>query len=326
MALQRPVLGFGPEAFTAQFPRVQSVELAQAYPDFHHESPHNILLDTLLAQGVPGLALFTASVLIALVSAFIQQDRGTAALGAGLVAGLVTQQFTGFTAPTALITYLFIALIAAAVVADRHDWVKLRWSRAVLVVPAVAAVVWSGRLVAADRHLRLTSDAAVALDVRSAALHYEAARRWYPPGSSADLYVSRELANVFRRTPDVRVKLQAWPLAFDAAVRAAGSAEDRHNAFYNLAAFFATQNDAASVERSLRNAIYRAPNWFKPHWSLARLLLVQGRLDDADAEAQLAARLNSGKDAEVTATLQEARSRLVAGAARPHHQPQGGPQ
>ena len=55
MGLARPLLGFGPEVFTAEFPRYESISLAQAYPDFAHESPHNIFLDALISQGIPGL-------------------------------------------------------------------------------------------------------------------------------------------------------------------------------------------------------------------------------------------------------------------------------
>jgi len=47
-------VGTGPETFTAEFARVQSAKLARAYPDFHHESPHNIFLDALAAQGLAG--------------------------------------------------------------------------------------------------------------------------------------------------------------------------------------------------------------------------------------------------------------------------------
>ena len=54
MARERSLLGFGPDTFGVEFPRYQSVELSRAYPDFYHESPHNIFLDALVSQGVPG--------------------------------------------------------------------------------------------------------------------------------------------------------------------------------------------------------------------------------------------------------------------------------
>ena len=117
---------------------------------------------------------------------------------------------------------------------------------------------------------------------------------------------------MFQRTHDVRLKLQTWSPAFQAATRAVSTSEDRRGAFYNLAIFFATQNDAANVERCLRNAVYLAPNWFKPHWTLSRLMLGQGRLADAQAEAQTAVDLNGGRNPEVTETLAQVRTRLAA--------------
>ena len=89
------------------------------------------------------------------------------------------------------------------------------------------------------------------------------------------------------------------------------TSEERQNAFYNLAIFFATQNDSANVERSLRNAIVWAPNWFKPHWTLAKLYSTQKRLQEAEHEAQLAVELNGGKDEEVTQTLNDIRSAIA---------------
>jgi Tfp pilus assembly protein PilF len=107
------------------------------------------------------------------------------------------------------------------------------------------------------------------------------------------------------------LKLQTWTPAFQSAVRAANTAEDRQNAFYNLAIFFATQNDAANVERALRNSIQWAPNWFKPHWTLSKLFLTQNRLADAELEARIAVNLNGGKDPEVAQTLDAIRSRSM---------------
>ena len=88
----------------------------------------------------------------------------------------------------------------------------------------------------------------------------------------------------------------AWKQALDAAVRATSTAEDRHNAWYNLAVFRAQENDFARTEMSLREAIRCAPNWFKPHWMLARFLQAAGRLEEAKKEAELAVYLDAGKD------------------------------
>src|SRR6202050_1055739 len=54
MASHRLAAGYGPETFTAGFARFESPGLAAAYPDFEYESPHNMFLDALTAQGIPG--------------------------------------------------------------------------------------------------------------------------------------------------------------------------------------------------------------------------------------------------------------------------------
>ena len=61
MGLARPLAGHGPETFTAAFPHYESAALARAYPDFAHESPHNIFLDALVGQGIAGV-LFASQV------------------------------------------------------------------------------------------------------------------------------------------------------------------------------------------------------------------------------------------------------------------------
>src|SRR5260370_14815205 len=82
-----------------------------------------------------------------------------------------------------------------------------------------------------------------------------------------------------------------------------GSDEEPQNAWYNLAAFYAARNDAGSAEKSLRAAIAHAPNWFKPHWTLAKLLEATGRLPEALVEAEMAVTLDGGQHPEVAETL-----------------------
>ena len=96
MAIRRPLLGYGPETFTEQFPPFESVELSRAYPDFYQESPHNMFLDALTSRGVPGAVLLLSLCVLALWAA-----RKNAALAAGLAGAIVCQQFVVLTIPTA---------------------------------------------------------------------------------------------------------------------------------------------------------------------------------------------------------------------------------
>ncbi len=69
MAAAKPLTGFGLDTFIAEFPHYQSEELAREYPDFYHESPHNIFLDALTAEGVPGLLILVSIVAAGLSAA-----------------------------------------------------------------------------------------------------------------------------------------------------------------------------------------------------------------------------------------------------------------
>ena len=115
MGLARPLAGYGPETFRAAFPHYESAALARAYPDFAHESAHNIFLDALVAQGIAGLLLLGAWCVLGFAAhcRFAARHPDLAAcLAAALAAGVVSQQFTVFTIPTAVIFFATIALAA----------------------------------------------------------------------------------------------------------------------------------------------------------------------------------------------------------------------
>jgi len=101
--------------------------------------------------------------------------------------------------------------------------------------------------------------------------------------------------------------LKAWQETVQAAIRATQFGEDRQNAFYHLAALYASMNDRLNTERSLNGAIEAAPNWYKPHWMLAQVLLSGGEVERAREQARIAGRLDGGKHAEVQETLHKLR-------------------
>ena len=65
--------------------------LSQAYPDFYHESPHNILLDALTAQGVVGFLALAALIALGFHAARIA--RRTEAVLAGILGACVLAGF-----------------------------------------------------------------------------------------------------------------------------------------------------------------------------------------------------------------------------------------
>ena len=314
MAGTRLAAGHGPETFTAAFPHYESAELARAYPDFAHESPHNIFLDALVAQGLPGLVLLAGFCALGFRAAWRVRDRHPTvapALAAALGAGIVSQQFTVFTIPTAVI---FFATIALAVGLDAPSpapvgraTVRPLRLRLPAIALAAALLYLAARFALADRALALTQRSLAAGDLAAAAKYYDSA---HFPFASSDVWYSRALMNAAQPLPSIPRRIQALQQAFPPASRATSTAEDPFNAWYSLSEWYAVQNDAAGAERCLRAAIAAHPKWFKPHWTLARLLDLTGRTSDAANEASLAADLDAGKHADVTSTWKDIRSRL----------------
>ncbi len=296
MSAARPVAGFGPETFSLEFPRYQSIELARAFPDFYHESPHNIFLDAFVSQGLFGLLA-----MVALAAYGLSIARGF--LGAAFVAMLVSQQFTTFTLPTQLYFYLALVLINRESKAGGNAGLRREMPAPRFILAAVFGVA-AIYLATGDA---LLASARRALDGNHpdrAATLVDRARRW---NAAADFYFSRRFATAPARDPVERLRF--WQYGFAAASHAPESADDPQNALLNLAAFQAGLNDAAAVERSIRRAIEIAPNWYKPRWLLAQVLQQQGRNAEAWAEAQRAADRAGPKHPDVLATLEALKPR-----------------
>jgi tetratricopeptide (TPR) repeat protein len=312
MAATHPWRGFGPDNFVAAFPRFQSVELAQAYPDFYHESPHNIWLDTLSGQGVVGLAAQLAMILLALgagVGALKDKPKMASGLMAGLVAVVAAHQFAALTAVNALYLYLGCALLiglrtepSVETSLDTARTIARATSLGGVTIAALALLVITFRLVLADCALASAERSIATGKVSDAAAAYHRAVDLRNTGLTADLYFSRRFARAAADSRDTLSKLYLGQLAAGSASLAIEVPEDRPNAWFNLAELGASQSDTATVETALRSAITESPNWFKPHWVLARLLFLQGRNEAAWQESQRAMQLNQ-KDPEVSSTL-----------------------
>jgi tetratricopeptide (TPR) repeat protein len=305
MASARPWIGFGPEAFSAQFPQFQSRELARSYPDFYYESPHNMLLDALTETGIAGLLIVAGFVVIGVRSGL----RGPPGLLAGLVSTVLAQQFLVLIAPTTFFFFLGIGLLALG--ADRAAPFSIQ-SRArpspvlycsILASCALVFVVF--QMTVADLALGSAKRLLDAGDTFGAMDAYQKAGRFRASGVTADLYFSRRWAAGANTSPDALSKFGLGQLALEAGRRATEYPEQSQNALYNLAILAAAAGSAQAVEADLRAAIRASPNWFKPHWSLARLLYSTGRIGEARQEARLALDLDAGKDPEVVATTAE---------------------
>lgn len=317
MAATHPWSGFGPESFVAEFPRFQSVELARLYPDFYHESPHNLWIDTLSGQGVPGLLAQLAMVLLAIsagVRALRAKPELASVLLAGLIAVLVAHQFAVLTVVNGMFLYFGCALLislgtstvgqASRGVSTRPA--EVRAPRALVLAGgsalALFLLVVTFRLVSTDLALASAERAIEAGNISAATAAYRRAVDLRNTGLTADLYFSRRWARAAGDAPDALSKLYLAQLAAGSASLAAEVPEGSPNAWFNMAELGASRSEAASVETALRSAIAQSPNWFKPHWALARLLFLQGRREEARQESVKAMDLDR-KDPEVAATL-----------------------
>jgi tetratricopeptide (TPR) repeat protein len=186
------------------------------------------------------------------------------------------------------------------------------WAFVPLGLIAVVFAGYAAQLLLADHALALTWRRIASGDIPAASDAYAEVRRWQPAGTTSDLSYSREMQEAAQRTAIFTTRLLARRQALDAGIRAVRDAEDRQNAWYNLAMLLAEQNDAAGAERSLRNAIAWAPNWFKPHWALARLLMLTGHGDEAVGEARLALQCDGGRDPEVNETWKQLQAQTRA--------------
>jgi O-antigen ligase len=307
MIAAKPLTGFGLDTFVAEFPHYQSEELAREYPDFYHESPHNIFLDALTAEGVPGLLILVGVAAAGLSGAV--STRVKSPLLPGLVASLMAHQFIVFIAPTAFYYYLGAGLLAGGGISKAVPApFPAVWRRTALVAGLAAAAflgVMAFRMTAADFSLASAQRRLDANDPRGATDAYRKALSQSAPDATANLYFSRRWAAVAANVPDTISKLYYGQVAAGAASLATTSPEQPQNAWYNLAVLEASANDSKAVEYGLRASIAAAPVWYKPHWSLARLLATEGRLQEARPEARRALYLNGEKDAEVVSTMNE---------------------
>jgi tetratricopeptide (TPR) repeat protein len=323
MAAARWPAGYGPETFIATFALDQSADLARAYPDFYHESPHNILIDVLVSQGVAGPLLFLAFAGSGFAAAWkARRNPAAVALAAGLAAMTVSEQFACFTLPTALAYYAAVAMLVSVGIgeplAPRPP--GRRWPLLAAAVPCAAVLVYFGvRLWMAESALAAVRRDLDAGRIAAAADRYAEYERWRWPGSSADLWYSRRLAQIAGSNAAPLIRMEAFEQAGLAAQRATQTTEAAFNAYYNLAAFYARRNDFARTEQCLRAAISCAPNWFKPHWMVAQVLQAASRLQEAEAEAATAVALDDGKHPEVTGTLERIRATIRGMPPEPTH-------
>ena len=303
MVAARPVFGFGPETYLSAFPRYESEQLARKFPAFHHESPHNVAVESLAQSGVPGLVLVLAWGLVAVMAGRAARISGSpmaAPLVAGVAASAVASMFSGLFLWPVLATLLLVAVLVSlekpCLKKQSHFAFGGAWMPIVRGVVSAALVAHAATLLYVDYRVEQFAKYPTIANLRLS--------KWPVPGVAEDVYESRILAATCPKAFGV-ARLECQGAATEAAGRAVRTADDMANAWYNLAMFTAAMDDIRGTQSTLEKAVNASPNWFQPHWILARLYQRTGDKPNAVREATRAAYLDAGHDAEVTQTAAE---------------------
>jgi tetratricopeptide (TPR) repeat protein len=234
--------------------------------------------------------------------------RTRTALAAPLSAALAASLIASIFDAAALAPVLLTQLVLSALIGLEPPGPVPRFAlkRAVAAIPfcAVLAVCVSAFTIA----LAVSDFNLAAFQRAPTPSTRDAVLRWEMPGTAEDIYCSRILLNQCQTVTGMTDRLECWRQAEQVAARATKTAGDTASAWYNLALFTAVQNDARGTRIALTRASEIAPNWFKPHWTLAKLLSQTGDINDAEIEAARAVSLNANHDPEVTQTLQQIRA------------------
>lgn len=287
---ERPVLGFGPDSFGNEFRKRQSVELSRAYPDFYNTSPHNILIDVAVAQGIAGVAILCGLLYLVYAPAPPGPDSAVRWTQASVTSLLICLMFNPTTIPNVVMLYFLLATAVAlrvktveAPAVAAPSLARFAGGTAALVLAAAAAAYVVQDLAYTD----LGRAARGGDGVGMVAAYRRASGMWFP-GAGEDLWCSRQFASLARQSQG-EWSARAWQLAAAASGRAETTGDDGADATFQSALLAISSNQGALAEQKLRQAIQRAPNWYKPHLLLAQLLSYTGRPQEAQAEAQLAA-------------------------------------
>lgn len=315
---QHPGSGIGPELFEAEFRRTQSLELARAFPDHYHESPHNLFLETAIGQGAMGLGVWVALLGMACCCGIMccrEGDFEAGPLSAALIAMLTSLQFCPLTMTNELylmvLTATLVALAARRVAPDSHSLVapivRTRVFSVALVLIASAYVAQASLYALAESH-------ASHGDLAGAGRSFGTARKFPMPGPN--LAVSRQIASLAPRfSPPVRE--EALAAAKQAAAAAELGSAERFDALYQSAMLAIISRDLPRAETKLRATIDCAPTWYRPRMALACVLWWEGRNQEAQHEAAFALDCAGRMGAYVKRTLDGARAQASAIAARP---------
>jgi O-antigen ligase len=303
-----PWIGGGPETFAGNFRAVQSSGLSSAYPDYYSESPHNLILEVACGQGLLGIAalglLFGAAICSGVASPI--DLAGSAALFAMLVAA----QFIPLSLPNALGLFsIGGVLVASRITTTVKETSRFRLLSLVGGLPLAVMVAWP---TVQDWRSARTAEEIARGNLDSARSLYRSVCALPFAGPGQDLWLSRQFAVAAQRLPGPP-GATALQLARLASARAESHAEDAFNAYFQSAALAIAAGDMVDGERKLRSATLLAPNWYRPRFLLAQLLILAGRAHEGAQEAAIAIRVAGSHAQEIERTAHDLGVTMEAG-------------
>jgi O-antigen ligase len=315
---QHPVVGIGPELFEAEFRKAESLQLARAFPDAYHESPHNFFLEAATAQGIIGLSFWLFLLALAGICglrAYRAKDSIAGILLAALIAMLVSLQFC----PLTITNELYLLALAATLIGLLPNPAP---SGAVS-TPVVAryAKAFSVALFFAAGAYVAQASICTFVESQAARGNFAAAGRWYGlarelPMPGPNLELSRQIASAAPRFA-LPVRREALAMAQQAAEAAELGSAERFNALYQSAMLALVTRDLRRAETKLRAAIDASPTWYRPRMALASVLWWEGRNPEAESEAARALECAGRVEPHVKRTLESARAQASVMATLP---------
>jgi hypothetical protein len=300
-----PILGEGPDQFGHEFRKVESADLSRRYPEFYYETPHNAFIDAACAQGIPGLLILAAVFLLpwsddgdnprtAKPVAFDPLGTG---LKTAMVAILISSLFTSLT----LVTSLYLWSIAGLSAAFYPGVLKERPRREFRAagIPAIAC----GVLLLATGAVLATQDstwadfgrAVNAKDLATVRKDWSRAVAWGLGLPSYELWGSRELASLGLKLGDAPESAVAWKLAAASAALAETRSEEPASSAYQSSVLAVAAGDLPRAESKARETIRLAPNWYRGHLVLSKLLRMRNEIEESTREEMLSASLGARK-------------------------------
>ena len=305
--------GAGPGMFRVAFTRYRSNSYTQFGPDVHWENAHNLFLDRFTEQGILGL-LATLAMIVAFghniiraiqASAGPKHAAGYAAIGAGLVAVLVSYFFNGELLPTTYYFYLWIAISFAALGCiekpapppasdEKRPSPLLAGSILGAAIGISIGLVWyAERNWRAETMLRSGEQAMNSGDWQGLLAAKREAESITPHVGTYHVEFAGLIVS-FLGKPNQNLDALSRKYLVETGIASATWAVERTDRPMLALLYMVVLADMLADARSeawIRDLKNLDPYWFRPHEVSARLLLRQGKFPDAQREATIAHQL-----------------------------------